>query len=110
MKKRTINIGPLRGVSVRTRVRLATVTELIRNGEVMGTGIAVIKPGEEHTMDFKTGARLSGERAVEDFFEDIKMIGIGNGYPRGITRVLLLDQIRQDEREAKFQISSGLMG
>ena len=111
MKKGTINIGPLRDVKVRTRVRLATITELIKDGVVIGTGVAVLHPGEEHKMDFKTGARLAGERAVEGFARAVRLVARAEASRHSwVENLLLQDAINQDERQAKWALTNSAHG
>ena len=105
--QRTLNIGALKGIKVRTRVRLATITELIKDGRVIAKGVATIHPGEEETIDFQVGEKLSEERALEDFFNQARGIAQARTHnpPDRITRLLLQDQINQDERQAKFSLA-----
>lgn len=104
MKPTTISLGPLSGVKLRTRVRLATITELIKDGQVLATGVATIHPGEEHKMNFRTGAQLSGERAISGFFDTTRAISHAMPLAR-IPRLMLSDSINQDERQAKLALS-----
>jgi hypothetical protein len=106
--QQTLNIGVLTGIKVRTRVRLATITELVRDGKVLAKGVATIHPGEEETMDFSVGRKLSQDRAVEDFFNQARGIAKARTHdPKDrITRLLLQDQINQDERQAKLSLSA----
>lgn len=103
-----LDIGALKGIKVRTRVRLATITELIKDGRVIAQGVATIHPGEEETMDFSVGSKLSQNRALEDFFKQAREMAHARTHdPRDrITRLLLQDQINQDERQAKYALAN----
>lgn len=111
-KDRRVTIGQ-ETYKLRTRVRLSTITELISStGKVLALGVASIKPGEEDTMNFSTGAELSGHRAVDDFFSKARLAFKERNLPplttSRIPQLLVLDSFNRDREKAYWQVSRGL--